>query len=198
MRSRVLLADGPAWISAGLALALAAGLYVAALALGYDPTAFASAEATARGETPGFFAAMVGGAGLAVLTGALLVGSRGAVGVSVALLLGGWAMTLVAAGPEIRVDFVVAGAGHLLVAEIAYWSIEFRSDGASLAAAVVVVRAGELVAVLAAVGLLGWALVGLASGGPGGAVVDLVAVAAVLGFGVVVVTVTRSTRSNGP
>jgi hypothetical protein len=171
------LARAPAWIGAGASVLLAAFLYGAGVTSGQD-----------AGATPGFLAAMVGAVGLVVLVAAVTFGIKGAVGFAIGLLLAGWTMVLVGGGTALRVDFVLAGAGHLLAAELAYWSIEQRveSEGALAAAAVLIARAGELGILVVATVLGAWALTAVATRGPGGVLLDAVAVAAVVVFGVVV------------
>ncbi|MGH9118536.1 MAG: hypothetical protein ACRD0A_11890 [Acidimicrobiales bacterium] len=187
---QIVLAPRSAWVAAGAAMAVAVALYAAAIVLAHDAIAFGTGELI-RGETPGFFTVMVGGAGLVALSVALLVGARGGVGPAVALLLAGWAVALVGAGPVLRADFVLAGAGHLVVAELAYWSIERRIPPGPDQGWALATRAAELVAMLALVAVIGWWLAGAVAGRAGGASLDLIGVLVVLGFGAVVVWVVR-------
>ena len=183
-------APGPAWVAAGASLVVAGALYAAAVAVAHDATAF-GAGGVVRGGTPGFFTVMVGGTGLGVLVVTLLAGVRGGVGPAVALLLAGWAVTLVAAGPLLRVDFVLAGAGHVAVAELAFWSIERRTAPGPDRGPALATRAAELAALLAAVAVCGWLLAGTVVGVGGGVPLDLVGVLVVVGFGALVVVLVR-------
>jgi hypothetical protein len=161
-----------------------------AVTLAHDAAAFGSGELI-RGETPAFFAMIVGGAGLIALALSLVFGGRGGVGPAVGLLLAGWAVTLVGAGPLMRVDFVLVGAGHLAVAEIAFWSIDRRSQPGPDRGAALATRAAELAALLALVVLCGWLLAGTVAAVAGGVSLDLAGAVAVLGFGVAVVVLVR-------
>jgi len=190
MNRRLVLAPRSAWLAAGSSLALAVAMYAAAIALAHDATAFGTGELI-RGETPGFFTVMVGGMGLAALVVTLLLGARGGVGPAVGLLLAGWAVALVGAGPVLRIDFVLAGAGHLAVAELAFWSIERRVPPGPDRGSALATRAAELVVLLAVVAAVAWLLSGAVGGVGGGVSLDLVGVMVVLGFGAVVVARVR-------
>jgi hypothetical protein len=188
---RVVVAPWPAWVAAGASLAAAGALLAMALAVARDDTAFGTGDLI-RGETPAFFTLIVGGAGLLALVLALAVGARGGVGPAVALLLGGWAVTLVGAGPVVRIDFVLAGAGHVVVAELAWWSIERRARPGPDRGAALATRAAESVVLLAGAAVAGWLLTGAMAAPPGGGLVlDLVGVAVVIGFGGTVVALVR-------
>jgi hypothetical protein len=187
---RVLIAPWPAWVAAGASLALAGALFAVSVAVAHDAGAF-GAGGLIRGETPGFFATIVGGFGLLALLLSLAVGARGGIGPAVGLLLAGWAVTLVGAGPLLRVDFVLAGAGQLAVAELAFWSIERRTQPGPDRGAALATRAVELAALVALVVLGGWLLTGAVAAVAGGVSLDLAGVLAVLGFGVVVVVFAR-------
>ena len=187
---RVVVAPTPAWVAGGGAVAVAVALYAAAIALAHDVEAFGPSELI-RGETPAFFTVMVGGTGVFALVIAVFVGARGGVGPAVAVLLVGWAVALVGAGPHLRADFVLVGAGHLVLAELAYWSIERRTPPGPDRGSALATRAAELVALLAVVAVATWVLAGALAGRAGGAGLDLLAVLVVLGFGAVVVGVVR-------
>jgi hypothetical protein len=190
MNRRLVLAPWPALVAAAASLAVAIGLYLAAVALGHDATAFGTGDII-RGETPGFFSVMIGGTGLIVLVVTLVVGARGGVGLAVAVLMAAWAVALIGAGPVVRVDFVLAGAGHLAVAELAFWSIERRSSPGPDRGAALATRVAELgLLVLVAIGA-GWLLAGMVAGIGGGVTLDLLGVAAVLAFGLIVVGLVR-------
>jgi hypothetical protein len=193
---RVMVAPAPAWISAGVSLVLAAGLYAASVALGYDTTAFGSGDEAVARYTAGFLAAVVGAVGLTLLAGALVLGQVAPLGWAIGLLLAGWVGTLAGAGPVLQVDFVVAGAGHLVVAELAFWSVgSRRRGGPAVAPAGPTARwAIELLGTLAVSVVIGWLLVPLVVGAPGGTAVDLAAVAAVLGLGVAVLLLARDSK----
>jgi hypothetical protein len=191
--SRWRLAPAPAWVSAGLSLALAGGLYAASVALGYSGALGGADEVVSR-HTAGFMAAVAGGVGLTLLAGALLVGLAAPVGWGIGALLAGWVATLAGAGPEIQVDFVIAGAGHLVAAELAYWSVGARRRSRPVAGRATALWALELLGALALAAGLGWLLVIVLAGFPGGTAVDLLAVAAVLGFGVAVLHLARDSR----
>jgi hypothetical protein len=193
---RLEVAPWPAWVAAGASLAVAVVLTALALRLARDATAFGASELI-RGETPAFFAVVVGGGGLLALVLALGFGARGGVGVAVALLLAGWAVTLVGAGPVLRIDFVLAGAGHVAVAELAFWSIDRRARPGPDRGAALATRAGELAALLVAVGAATWLLIGVVTAIPGGVPLDLAGIAGVLGFGVAVVALVRRSANVG-
>jgi hypothetical protein len=187
---RLVLASWPAWTAAGASLAVAVALQALAVRLARDATAFGAGELI-RGETPAFFTLVVGGGGLLLLLLALGFGTRGGVGAAVALLLAGWGATLVGAGPVVRIDFVLAGAGHVVVAELAFWSIERRARPGPDRGAVLATRSAELAVLVVAVVASAWLLVGVATAIPSGVPLDLAGVAVVLGFGVAVVALVR-------
>jgi hypothetical protein len=187
---RVAVAPWPAWVAAGASLAVAGGLLAMAVALARDTTAFGVGEVI-RGGSPEFFSLIVGGGGWIALLLVLALGARGGIGLAVALLLGGWALTLIGAGPVVRIDFVLAGAAHVVVAELAFWSIDRRDTPGPDRGVALATRAAELAALLAAVAALGWLLLGVASAIGGGLPLDLIGVVVVLGFGAVVVALVR-------
>jgi hypothetical protein len=189
-RRRIALAPWPAWVAGGTSLAMAGTLLALAVALAGDEAAFGAGELI-RGETPAFFTLVIGGAGLLALLLSLAFGANGGVGVAVALLLGGWAVTLIGAGPVLRVDFVLAGAAHVVVAELAFWSIGRRTPAGADQSGALATRAAELAGLLVLAVGVGWVLTGAVGAIGGGAALDLLGVAVVVAFGAVVVALVR-------
>jgi hypothetical protein len=100
-----------AWLSGALALAVAAGLSV-----------WAVAAAGRASRLSAWLAALA----LGLLVTGVVSGFGRLVGPGLGVLMLAFAMSLAGAGPEVRVDLAGAGVLLLVVGELALWSIERR------------------------------------------------------------------------
>jgi hypothetical protein len=167
-------------VAAGLSLALAVALAVLAPAVGIGD---ASGEAVSV-----FVATMAGVVGVLMVVAALALGWRELVGPAVGVLLGAWTATIFGAGSTLRIEYLLAGAGLLVVAETAYWSIDRRAGGAGPGTAprATGARVRDLALLLLATSAAGWVLAALAVRVSGGAGLDVLAVLAAVAFAAVV------------
>jgi hypothetical protein len=170
-----------AWLAAALSVALAVPLAVLA------PVVARGGEVSGD-DVSAFVATIAGAIGVVLLVAALAVGARDWVGPAVGVLLGAWAAALLGAGPTLRIDYLLAGAALLIVAEVAYWSIDRRSAGAGSGTAprATATRARDLAVLLLASCAAGWLLAGLVVRAPGGGGLDALGVLAAVAFAVAV------------
>ncbi len=126
-------------------------------------------------------ALVLGALGLALLAGGLLLRSGAALGWGLVALGGEYSVWFAAEGTALDEYTPLYAATFLLVAELAYWSIERRVEAWS-EAELVLWRLGYLLAVCAgAAAVAAFVLVIAAAGGGGGAALEALGVAAVIG-----------------
>lgn len=112
--------------------------------------------------------AFIGAVGVGLVVVALVAGLPAVVAPGVVVLVGAHVLSVVDSGDTLRIDTAVAGAGYLLVSELAYWSLESRREasieeglaGRAAAAMTLVAIAGVATATLA--------LAGASAASPGG------------------------------
>ena len=124
---------------------------------------------------------MLGALGLALLAAGLLLRSSGLLAGGLVALGGEYSIWFAAQGSDLDAYAPLYAATFLLVAELAYWSIERRVEAWS-EPDLVLWRLGNLLAVCGgAAAIAAFVLVLGAVGGAGGAALEAVGVAAVIG-----------------